>query len=108
MKKETLVQKEILKFLKDKGIFCWRVNNTGIPDPMVKGGWRKPTGYSMPGMSDIIGVYKGKFLAIEVKAPGRKKNVSENQKAFLEKVFNEGGFALVAESVEEVKIALEL
>jgi hypothetical protein len=34
--------------------------------------------------------------------------VSENQKAFLEKVFNEGGFALVAESVEDVKIALEL
>lgn len=103
MRKETQTQKEILKFLQDKGVFCWRVNNTGIPDPRCKGGWRKPTGYSMPGMSDIIGIWKGKFLAIEVKALGRKKNVSEKQKEFIWKVNNEGGVAFVADSVEDVK-----
>jgi len=103
MRNETKVQKEILKFLQDNEIFAWRVNNMGVPDPHCKGGWRKQTGYNMPGMSDIIGIYRGKFLAIEVKAPGRKKNVSDNQVNFIERVLKEDGVAFVAESVEDVK-----
>lgn len=108
MKKETQVQKEILKFLRDNNIFCWRVNNMGIPDPRCKGGWRKQNGYNMVGMSDILGVYEGKFLAIEVKAPSRIKNVSEKQQEFIERVKKEGGTAFVACCCEDVKNNLKL
>lgn len=106
--KETDVQKEILNYLRDKGIFCWRVNNMGVPDPRIRGGWRKQTGYNMPGMSDILGIWRGKFIAIEVKAPGRIKNVSDKQKEFMRKVNDEGGLAFVADSVKIVSGILNL
>jgi penicillin-binding protein-related factor A (putative recombinase) len=102
MKNEIKVQKEILNYLKKMGVFCWRVNNIGIPDPRCKGGWRKQNGYNMLGMSDIIGIYNGKFLAIEVKAPGRIKNVSENQTIFLENVKKYGGISIIVDSCEKV------
>lgn len=105
--KETEVQKKILKKLREKGVFCWRVNNTGIPDPTCRGGWRKQTGYNMPGMSDIIGIYNGKFLAIEVKCPTRIHNVSDDQDSFLQKVEDERGISMVAGSWEDVKITLD-
>jgi penicillin-binding protein-related factor A (putative recombinase) len=100
--KEPEIQKNILKKLREKGFLVWRVNNTGIPDPSVRGGWRKQTGYNMTGMSDILGVYKGRFLAIEVKTPERIKNVSEKQQEFLNKVRKNGGIAMVADSLELV------
>jgi penicillin-binding protein-related factor A (putative recombinase) len=106
--KETEVQKKILKKLREHKIFCWRVNNMGVPDPRIKGGWRKQTGYNMPGMSDILGIFNKKFLAIEVKAPGRIKNVSETQEDFIKKVKKNGGVAFVADSWEVVKKKLKL
>ena len=39
--------------------------------------------YVISGVSDILGVYKGRFLAIEVKHPDRKNNVTLDQKRFL-------------------------
>jgi penicillin-binding protein-related factor A (putative recombinase) len=106
--KETEVQKKILKKLREHKIFCWRVNNMGVPDPNAKGGWRKQNGFNMPGMSDILGVFNKKFLAIEVKAPGRIKNVSEKQQKFIDKVKKNGGVAFVADSWELVKKKLKL
>lgn len=102
MRKETVVQKEIMKFLQDNEVFCWRVNNTGVPDPSAKGGWRKQNGYNMPGMSDILGLFHGKFIAIEVKTPERKTNVSDTQQNFIDNVNLQGGVAFVASSVEDV------
>jgi len=57
---------------------------------------------SFKGIADILGVLPpdGKFLAIEVKRPGRKP--TERQRQFLEQVEAAGGIALVAYSVEDV------
>ena len=87
---------------------AWRVNNMGVPDHSVRGGWRKQTGYNMPGMSDILGIFNGKFLAIEVKSPQRIKRVSETQQDFIDKVIEEGGIAFVAGSWEDVVNNIEL
>lgn len=56
------------------------------------------------GISDILGVWDGKMLAIEVKAPGGK--LSNEQADFLDKVNLAGGIGFVAYSVEDVIKAL--
>lgn len=57
-----------------------------------------------PGVADIIGIYQGKFLAIELKAP--RGYLSDDQRAFLETVRAQGGIAFMAKSVEDVIVGL--
>lgn len=52
------------------------------------------------GVSDLIGAYKGRFLAIEVKTKGGK--LSLHQERFLERVNRSGGLGFVARSVDDV------
>jgi penicillin-binding protein-related factor A (putative recombinase) len=52
------------------------------------------------GVSDIIGVWKGRGLAIEVKAPGEKP--MPHQKEFLESWARAGGIAILAYSLDDV------
>ena len=84
---------------------------------MVKTSYRIKTGlrqgqiknfmirFGPAGMSDIIGMYKGRFLAIEVKLPERRDNVTEIQCGFIANVRAQGGLAGVATNVDE---ALEI
>ena len=52
------------------------------------------------GISDILGIWEGKFLAIEVKTKiGR---VSTHQVKFIDSVNDAGGLAFVARSVDDV------
>ena len=67
--------------------------------------WQGPMSYPK-GIADIIGVYHGRFLAIEVKKPGGR--VSPDQKKFIDTINAEGGIAFVAYSVEEVIEKLNL
>jgi hypothetical protein len=60
---------------------------------------------SLHGISDIIGIYKGKYLAIEVKRPGL--DPTDKQQIFLERVYNEGGFAVCIHSWEELADFIE-
>jgi len=55
---------------------------------------------SAKGISDIIGCYKGRYFAIEVKRPGGKP--TSFQEKFLENVKRAGGIAIVARSVDDV------
>lgn len=55
------------------------------------------------GVSDILCCYRGRFVAIECKAPGKTGNVSELQAAFLAAVEAAGGVAIVADSLETVE-----
>lgn len=52
------------------------------------------TGYGVSGVSDIICLYKGRFIAIECKAD-EKKLPTALQKRFLERVVNWGGIGLL-------------
>lgn len=79
------------------------MNNGGIYDP-VKGIFRRPSKYSLKGVSDIIGILpkSKRMICIEVKRPENKIRPME-QKAFINKINSMGGLAFFASSVEEVE-----
>jgi len=65
--------------------------------------------FGEPGISDIIGVLNdGKFLAVEVKTPERRKQVSEAQQRFLMGINKAGGVGFVACSIEDIESNLSL
>lgn len=100
MVKETDIQMAILEALWYNKIFAWRNNNTPIFDITKKIYRALPKG-SMKGVSDILGIYKGRFLAIEVKQFG--KYASKEQKEFIKNVNDAGGIAFVARSIDDLK-----
>lgn len=67
--------------------------------------------YSRSGVSDILGVYRGYFVALEVKTPeaAKKKNqgASENQLRFIDSVNHGGGCARVVWNVAQVLSLLD-
>jgi hypothetical protein len=67
--------------------------------------WQGPMSFPK-GISDILGIYQGRFLAIEVKRPGGR--VSREQREFLNRVNAEGGLGFVAYSVDDVVERLQL
>lgn len=73
------------------------------------GVWEKihGSGYQRAGISDLIGCHRGRFIAIEVKTPKTKNNVSELQKKFIRDVQEAGGIAFVAWDVDMVKEVME-
>ena len=88
---EADITRQIRNYLKICRIFHWKV-------------WQGPM--SQPkGVSDIIGIYNGRFLAIEVKRPGAK--LANAQADFIAKVSANGGIAFVARSVDDVIARLE-
>ena len=58
-------------------------------------------GVCNPGGSDLIGIYNGKFLAMEVKKPG--EDPTDPQINFLTQVHKAGGIAGVVRSPYDVK-----
>ena len=100
---EQSIQSSILKYLSFMPGHYWRNNSTGLWDSTRKR-WR-PSGQP-PGTSDILGILpNGRFVAIEVKAP--KQKPTEAQAAFLEKIKENGGLALVAYDIECVEKAFK-
>ncbi len=68
------------------------------------------------GISDIIAIKDRRtawfnprrtMLAIEVKAPGKKANVTDNQQAFLDAITEHGGISIVADSLEDIQPYLD-
>lgn len=55
---------------------------------------------SYPGIPDRLGIYKGKPLAIEFKAP--KGRLSDSQGIFKERFEREGGLYILCKSVEDL------
>jgi len=54
--------------------------------------------FGTPGISDIIGIFRGRFLAVETKRKG--KVATDLQKAFLERVEDMGGIAICVDSLD--------
>jgi len=57
---------------------------------------------SARGVSDLVGIYKGRPLYIEVKAPGKRIKPGSEQERFLENVHERGGIAIEADGVESL------
>lgn len=104
---EKDIEKQILHYLEFlPGCFAWKNNTTGVFDPQKKV-FRKPQNkFAINGVSDILGIYKGRFLAIEVKKPSNKLR-PEHQIQFINNVIKNGGIAFFATSVEEVREKLK-
>ena len=103
---EIELQRAILDLLSYLKIFAFRNNNSAIYDPVRKQ-YRKRKGLGhMNGISDILGIYDNKFLAIEVKS--KKGSCSDSQVEFLQNVRQRGGIAFVAHSVDDVLSNLKI
>ena len=90
MKSEQAIQSDILKYLKSVGAYTIKVaaaTKSGVPD--------------------IICCYKGRFIAIEVKRPETKTNVSPLQVANITMIINAQGRALIAWDKEMVKTFID-
>lgn len=64
-------------------------------------------GYGVSGISDIIGQYKGRFFALELKAPGRRgqkfRGCSPGQHYQIEAIVDSGGVAFVVDGLEDLE-----
>lgn len=100
---EKNIENTILGFLNlIPGCFAWKSNTVGIYDPVKKIFRKSRNKYAINGVSDILGVFRGKFLAIEVKRPDNKKR-PEDQISFITQIKKNDGIAFFASSVEDVK-----
>jgi len=95
--KESDIEIQILTWLNQQvDCFAFKINQSGFHDGK---GWRKRTNGSLNGISDIIGIYKGKPLAVEVK--NSTGTVTDEQKRFLSHYQKMGGIAFVARSLSD-------
>lgn len=88
--KEQDIQRKIIKYLESVGAYVVKVvasNKSGTPD--------------------ILACYRGIFLAVEVKRPETKTNVSELQEYNIKKIKEAGGIAIVSWDLDAVKATIE-
>ncbi len=113
--KESKLQTQVRLLLSGAGIVAWR-NNIGMAEFWNEHQERPDHvayGVGGPGGSDLIGIVRGRFFALELKAPGARTKPAREalQAQFRALVRSAGGFACVVRSVDEagaaVKRALE-
>lgn len=100
---EGQVLTAVLAYLNLRGVVAVRVNGglLGRAD-----GGRMRCNFATRGTcSDLLGVYRGRFLALEVKRPGGRP--TRGQVEFLQAVRAAGGVAAVVDSVAAVEQVLE-
>lgn len=90
---ESKVKRKIKHFLDQQGVYHF----SPIGGP-----------YSTKGVPDIICCVQGKFLAIEVKAPGREHVVTTLQRYNIHQITKAGGHAIVASNVETVQVLFKM
>lgn len=101
---EGIVEKSIFRYLRLRQIFAFKVKNTGTYDQKLKR-YRSTGANFRKGVADILGIYNGRPLAIEVKS--EKGRLSPEQKQFLHDWAAQGGIAIVARSPEDVALRLD-
>jgi len=100
---EKLIENSILDNLNIiPECFAFKVNTTGVYDARKRVFRKNNNPHIHNGTSDILGTYKGRFFAIEVKAGYAKP--SDKQKLFLKRIEQNGGAAFWANSLD---LALE-
>lgn len=101
MTPENAIKYQICGWLARQRCFFFQVDSVGIFDPIKKIYRKNHNPYRIRGVSDILGIWQGKFLAIEVKT--KTGQVSDYQKAFLEQVNLSGGIGIVARCVGDLE-----
>ena len=94
--KESRIQDEIrLALGRIPDLVLWR-NNCGFDAER-----KVRYGVGNPGGADLIGVYRGRFVAVEVKTPTGRQ--SDEQRTFQQLVERKGGIYVVLRSVEDAE-----
>jgi hypothetical protein len=100
MTPENSVKTEVLKYLKLRQIKAW-----SNPSGAVRIRPGKFMSFGLKGSADILGCLPdGRFLAVEVKAPGGRLSLEQRQ--FLADIKALGGMAIVARSWMDIDQAL--
>lgn len=84
---EGKVKDKIKKFLKERGVWFYMPVQNGM---------------GVVGIPDLICCYRGIFLAIETKAPGKVKNTTPNQDARIAEINGANGIAIVCDCPEHI------
>lgn len=99
-KPEKEVEKEVLAWLRKIDCFINVYDSAAQPDSYnsIK------RVHVKSGTPDLIGcTAEGVFIAIELKAPGRRSTLKEHQRYFLTRVINNNGFAACIDSVSNLR-----
>lgn len=86
---EGKVKAEVKKFLKERGAWFFMPVSNGM---------------GQVGIPDIICCYKGVFVAIECKAPGKRANTTANQMRVLMEILDAKGYAWVVDDVNDMPV----
>jgi hypothetical protein len=106
MTPETLVRNAVCAELKRRGIFFWINDSVGIYNAARGTFMRSNNPFRIKGTADILGILPGgRFLAIELKS--KRGTLSPDQKAFLDRINQDGGLAFMARSPDDVITQLE-
>lgn len=89
---ETLFQDKVLRYLKEVGGYWVKIHVSS---------------FTSKGVPDIVGCYKGKFIAFELKRPDGKGRLSKLQEYNIELINLAGGYATSINSLEEMKELFE-
>ena len=87
---ESTVVKKIRRYLKHDYPNCFEFKSHGGK-------------YQSVGLPDIICCINGKFVGIEVKAPGKENTLTAIQQHTIELIRQAGGIAFMASSPEDTK-----
>lgn len=59
-------------------------------------------GFGVVGIPDFICCWRGQFLAIETKAPGKRKDTTPNQDRRIQEIIDHGGWAIVVDDERQL------
>lgn len=102
---ESTIESEILWRLYKLGIFAFKCPTTGFYDSKRKAFRKHTNPFCINGVSDIIAIIKGIFVAIECKSA--KGKPTPDQIKFIDNINKNGGFAFVARSWLEAETKLK-
>lgn len=105
MTPEGRIKNAIFSWLKIHRALVFTHDSVGIYDPKINRFRMNMSPHRRKGVSDILGIWEKRFLAIEVKVPG--KYATKEQKEFLADVEAHGGIAFVARSIDDVEARLK-
>ncbi len=97
MPPSSTLTNQIIDHIYQNGGYAWRASSTGVFDTKLQTFRTAPK----KGVSDILGLIHGTFLAVEVKIG--KDRLSEEQEGFLKNIKHYGGHSFVAKSFDEFK-----
>lgn len=90
---EAALTTKLRKHLKSEGAYVFKARG----DPR-----------QTKGVPDLVACYRGIFLGLEVKVPGRERTVTLNQQENLNRIEEAGGIARVVVSLNDVKEVLTI